>query len=407
MDNKVSIIIPVIRPIKAKRCIEAIKKNAGVSESQYEIITEIDHEKVGCPVMVKRLVEKAKHELVMFLGDDTIPQKDFLKNALAAITTFPDKVGLVGLNDNHHDGNKLATHWMASKKLLPYLDGEFFHTGYKHLRCDNELTERCIELGRYVWAKDAKIEHDNPVINGISDKDYDHIYSDENKRHDMKLFFKRKVEMGRRKIAIGLPLTDEKIYTQFFTSFVIMSKPDYTLLLPKFPGHIDAIRNNLVTQALEEDCTHLILMDTDQIYPQDCIEKLLSHDKDVIGTPVHRRWPPFDPILYRGKPGAYTHVPDKECYSGDLVKIDATGCGCLMLNTSIFFDIQMPWFQTTINEEGKTIGEDIGLCAKLRDNDIDIYVDTSIEIGHLTTYEVNRSTYELYKKLNNFQYREA
>jgi hypothetical protein len=70
--------------------------------------------------------------------------------------------GLVGLNDMYWYG-EFATHWLASKKLLPYLGGEFFHTGYYHNGCDNELTERCRKINKYVWAEEAKILHDHPI----------------------------------------------------------------------------------------------------------------------------------------------------------------------------------------------------------------------------------------------------
>jgi hypothetical protein len=52
-------------------------------------------------------------------------------------------------------------------------------------------------------------------------------------------------------------------------------------------------------QALVKRCTHLLMMDTDQTYPQDTITKLLSHDVTVCGAVIHRRYPPFEPILYR------------------------------------------------------------------------------------------------------------
>jgi len=191
-----------------------------------------------------------------------------------------------------------------------------------------------------------------------------------------------------------------------------MEKPDYKLLMPNFPvgsfiGNIADVRNNLVTQALNEYCTHLIMCDTDQVYPADCIRKLIEHNLTVVGTPVHRRYPPFDPILYRGSLGKYLHVPDAECYSGDLVHVDATGTGCILFDLRVFWDMPKPWFEVTKNPDGKTVGEDIGLCAKLREREIPIAVDTSIQIDHLTTYAVNRATYDLFKKINQFQYREA
>ena len=184
-------IIPIIRPDKAKRCIAAINNNAGIDD--YEIVVEEDVARVGCPVMVKRLVDRSKGELVCFLGDDTIPQPNFLRNALRAMATLPNGWGLVGLNDQYHNGNKLATHWLADKRLLPFLDGEFFHTGYKHTRCDRELTLRCQRLGRYVWAKDAIIRHNHPAFNNgkTIDDDYIRVYSKDYVMHDKRLFWLR------------------------------------------------------------------------------------------------------------------------------------------------------------------------------------------------------------------------
>lgn len=164
----VSIIIPVIRPESAARCIEAVRRNAGIPPEQYEVLTERDTEGIGCPRMVKRLVERSRGEHVCFLGDDTIPQPGFLAAALEVMRQFPDGWGLVALNDGIHDG-RLATHWLASRKLLPLLGGEFFHTGYQHNFCDLELTRRCRELGRYAYAKDARIRHDHPLAGGVDD----------------------------------------------------------------------------------------------------------------------------------------------------------------------------------------------------------------------------------------------
>jgi len=187
---KVSIIIPVIRPVKAEKCCAAIYSNAGSWD--YEVVMQDDRDRIGCPKMVKRLVEKSAGQMVCFLGDDTIPQPGFLKNALKAMEGLPDGWGLIGLNDGHQNGNKLATHWLADKRLLPLLGGEFFHTGYYHTRCDRELTLRCQELGRYAWARDAMIKHEHPAFStGKVDEDYRRVYSEEYIGHDKRLFWVR------------------------------------------------------------------------------------------------------------------------------------------------------------------------------------------------------------------------
>ena len=173
MQSKISIILPIVREDKAERCIEAIRENAGIPIDQYEIVQEVDHDRVGCPEMVKRLVEKTKHDLVMFLGDDTIPQKDFLKEALKVMETLPDGWGLAALEDGIQDPNRIATHWLASKRLLPLIGGEVFSTEYKHNFCDQELTIKCKDLGRYAPAYNSAIEHKHFLTDrSLFDKDY-------------------------------------------------------------------------------------------------------------------------------------------------------------------------------------------------------------------------------------------
>ncbi len=206
------------------------------------------------------------------------------------------------------------------------------------------------------------------------------------------------------KLGIALPHTDDTISKQFFLSWLMMEKPDYMFLIPKFPQNIDAVRNDLVLQAIEEKCTHLIMMDTDQVYPSDTITKLISHKKPIVGAVVHRRYPPFDALLYRGKLGKYYHIPDEEIYSGKLVDVDATGTGCILYDMQVFKKIPYPWFKIRRQKDGKPIGEDIGLCSKLKKAGFNIFVDTSIRIGHMAKMVVDENTYRLYKGLKKYKW---
>jgi len=198
---KISIVIPTLgRPEKLKRLAKLIDTHAGYPN--YEVLVENDsfEDRQGAPKMLKRGVDRSTGSLVMFLGNDCVPRPNFLLNALKAmIKNFPDMDGLVGLNDKYWHG-EFATHWLASKKLLPMLGGEFFHTGYKHLGCDNELTERCKMISRYIWAEDAVVYHDHPVQSGFQDKDMDDVYrlayDTENMKQDLTLLQERAKEFG-------------------------------------------------------------------------------------------------------------------------------------------------------------------------------------------------------------------
>lgn len=191
--KRVTIIIPVIRPEGAKRCIDAIAANAGIDPYFYDVLAWEDKDRVGCPWMVKCMTTWADTPWVMFLGDDTIPQPGFLDAAFVYSTMLPDSWGVVGLNDGHHNGELLATHWMAHKNMLPLLGGEFFNTAYTHCFCDMELTERSRALGRYVWCDQARIIHDNPVLKRQPlDGDYQRIYSEPVRQKDMCTYYQRK-----------------------------------------------------------------------------------------------------------------------------------------------------------------------------------------------------------------------
>lgn len=401
--RKVSIIIPFVRPEKALRC--ATEAEACAENHDGEILIERDEDGIGCPCMVAKLTARAKNDLVMFLGDDTIPQPGFLDAALAAMETLPDGWGLVALNDGIHNG-ALATHWLADKRLLPFLGGEFFHTGYHHCFCDRELTDIAKSLGRYAYAEKSVIIHDHPhKTKAPYDEYYKRVYAMETFKADQRLYWRRKIERNGFKLAIGLPLVDTEVPAQFAISLLAMDKPDeWTLLVPRFPAgkfheSIASVRNDIVEQALEYGCSHLLMADTDQVYPANTFTQLFNHGKRIVGAAVHRRWPPFTRVMQRGELGRYTQVPENEMYSGDLVKVDATGTGCVLFDTTVFLDLEQPWFEFSMLD-GKPVGEDIGFCSKARKAEIEIFVDTSLEVDHLTTFRVNSSFSMLYNKLN-------
>ena len=418
----ISIIIPIVRPDKAENCIAAIKENAG--DVIYEIVAEVDTKRVGCPEMIKRLVAKTTYDLVMFLGDDTLPQPGFLVEALKCMECLTDGWGVVGLATEDPRGWNEQAHFMAHKKMLEYTGGEFYSTEYRHCYGEEELRDIATEMGRFIFAEKAQILHDHP-INGkgkVGDEDLLRAYSGENFNHDQNTYFRRKRERMKKKygvrLAIALPLTDDKVYNQFFYSFisVLTSYMGYLaengrpivvdVLMPDYPGQIDAIRNNFVQQALRIGCTHILFMDTDQMYcTPDMIKRMLDHNKPVLGARVHRRYMPFDPLMLRGEEGALMTLADEEIRNEDgtfkdEVLVDYTGTGCIMYDMKIFNDLfpDKP-FRLRTGKQGQPVGEDIGFCTTLKELGIPIYVDASIDIKHLALLATDFGTYKLFRKL--------
>jgi hypothetical protein len=181
--NEVSITVPVIRPKGFEMLVDSIKKNAGIPESQYEIVHIIDVNREGGVKTLNKCVEKAKYDIICFLADDSVIRENCIKNALEVMLSFPDGWGMVGINDGYHSGKAFATHWMAHKKLLPYLGGKFAYEGYRYICADKEISQRCMALGRYKHADNALLIH-----NTIQDADRIRVATQENIDYDRNLY---------------------------------------------------------------------------------------------------------------------------------------------------------------------------------------------------------------------------
>lgn len=284
--------------------------------------------------------------------------------------------------------------------MLGLTDGELFHTGYSHCYCDMELLDIAKEHGRFVWAEESRIVHDHPAVTGEkSDEHYQRAYSTREK--DKFLYLRRKEARIGAKVAIGLPSFTDNVSTLFFLSFIGLEKPaGTTVVFPTVPSgtsDIAKIREGLCVDAIDKGCTHLLMMDTDQVYhDEDLISRMLSHRKDIVGGKVHRRYPPFEPILNVN----HEHVPDDEIDKGGLIRVDATGTGCLLIRLSCLEHIERPWFEMSVNADGGPVGEDIGFCYKAAKAGKDIFVDCGVNIGHLAVMQVDGAFYKVWNKIN-------
>lgn len=211
------------------------------------------------------------------------------------------------------------------------------------------------------------------------------------------------MKISNFRLGICVPLTYHSVPSAFFDSFIAMEKPDFSYFRTSGKA-LDDMRNALLADATGAGCTHVIFMDTDQVYPRETIPRLLSHNLPIVGGMVNRRYPPFDPLLLKGDIGGYRTVEDWK--PGDLVEVDATGTGCLLIRMEVFRKMPSPWFRFR-NIGGRMVGEDIGFCSDAKAAGYKIYVDTSVEIGHLTQFQVTNGTWELFKAVEQEKKRRA
>ena len=150
-------------------------------------------------------------------------------------------------------------------------------------------------------------------------------------------------------------------------------------------------RNSLVRTAVIEKCDYILFIDADMRFPKTTLERLLAHKKDIIGVNATTRMMPPSPTAKNIQINEDGSVDWLAVYSNKekgISKVDAIGCGVMLIKTSCLKDIPQPYFYFEQLSKGKLLGEDIYFCIKAKDAGIDTWVDhdLSMEIGHVGSY---------------------
>jgi hypothetical protein len=139
-------------------------------------------------------------------------------------------------------------------------------------------------------------------------------------------------------------------------------------------------RHQLVVQALKDECTHLLFLDADMVFPPDTLVRLLTPGKEVIAANATTRSFPVKTVAH--------DLDWKEVSSlkkDGLQKIQHVGCAVMLIDLSIMEKLQPPLFMMEwIPELGDYCGEDIYFCARLQEAGVELWVDHTLskQIGH-------------------------
>lgn len=158
-------------------------------------------------------------------------------------------------------------------------------------------------------------------------------------------------------------------------------------------------RNMIVEGAQQHNCDRILMLDDDMIINHsvtqgipgegdDCygfLGKLIAHDKDICGVLYYQRGQECNPVLMTklgdGNKG-FRFLRDDEIEHG-LQQVDVAGGGCLLIKTRVFDRIPFPYFAPE-----HQFGTDVQLAKRATEKGIEVWADTSIELGHLRNEKV-------------------
>ncbi len=182
---------------------------------------------------------------------------------------------------------------------------------------------------------------------------------------------------------IGVPCSDTGRFSAFSESLAGLRQPEGTQLRFAVSTWRHYARNQLVEWMFEEGADWLLMVDDDQAFAPDALERLLSHNVDIVAALCLRRSEPYGPFCFsEEKDGIYRTLDLAHC-PPELTSVAAVGTGMMLIRRNVFETLPEPWFTITPNS-----GEDMLFCKEARRAGFEIYCDLGCPIGHLTTTSV-------------------
>lgn len=191
--------------------------------------------------------------------------------------------------------------------------------------------------------------------------------------------------MVRNKVLIAVTTGEYARRADFYDYFHLLKKPENSMVLfchDRSPAHG---RNMVIDAALEQGCTHILIIDDDMAYKPEALNQLLEHDVDIVSGLYLSRAYPHQPMIF--------DIADDEGAAFPMFLMDnnirlrpivAAGFGFLLIKTSVFKLLEKPYVRLgELNKEEWC--DDIGFFKRIREAKIQSYVDMKCCVGHMGT----------------------
>lgn len=207
-----------------------------------------------------------------------------------------------------------------------------------------------------------------------------------------------------KKILIAVPCMD-MVSARFASSLATMKKGVGDCIVSFIIGSlIYDSRNRLAEYAVRINADYILWLDSDMTFPPDVLERMMkvmdeNENIDILTGLYFRRSTPFTPVAFEvletDEKGELV-FENMDIVPEGIREVAGCGFGCVLMKTDCLFDIagqEGPvWFSPLAN-----VGEDCAFCMRARKYGYKIYIDPSIEFGHMGYAAVTRQFYEATK----------
>jgi hypothetical protein len=180
-----------------------------------------------------------------------------------------------------------------------------------------------------------------------------------------------------------------------WTILAMQNGLDFQLDTLSNESNVNRARNSCAAKFLAGDATHLMFVDADIQFRAEDINKLVSHDKEIVGGIYPQKTLP---------PKMVVNTLDNGKREGDLVEVGTLGTGFMLIKRVVFQamieegaqkytdaiglssvenDNQYDFFNCTIDSNGRYLTEDWSFCRRWRQLGGQIWADTTIPLVHV------------------------
>ena len=187
------------------------------------------------------------------------------------------------------------------------------------------------------------------------------------------------------KVLIGVATGEYSRRADFYDYIHMLEKPANSMMLFCHDRTPASSRNAIFEQALEHNCTHVLLIDDDMTFPSDALIRMLAHDKDIVSGLYLGRAYPHQPIIFTELDETghafFIYMEDE---LPELLPIEAAGFGFVLIKTNVIKKMERPWVR--LGEIDNTQWcDDIGFFFRAKPLGVKSFCDTTIRCGHIGT----------------------